>query len=183
MLPARNKVRRQRRSGSDRRSMHATPFGLLAATGMRIAEALVPQTDDVKADGLVVRETKFQRSRLLPRHATVRPEPEKSGEKHRISARTRNASLARITLIPGVRCPSCLDQSRRIQFSVRHCDDHCPARAAWSRLSARAVSVEAESDSQSGRKGGSLGACSPSWGVPIWPGRIRRICVSAWLRR
>jgi hypothetical protein len=61
--------------------MHATPFGPLAPTSMRIAEALVPQTDDVKTDGLVVRETKFQRSRLLPLDATVRPEPEKSGEK------------------------------------------------------------------------------------------------------
>ena len=39
---------------------------------MRIAEALALQLDDVTADGLVIRETKFQKSRLLPLHATVR---------------------------------------------------------------------------------------------------------------
>ena len=52
--------------------MYATLFGLLAATGMRIAEALALQLDDVTADGLVIRETKFQKSRLLPLHTTAR---------------------------------------------------------------------------------------------------------------
>ena len=54
------------------RTMYATLFGLLAATGMQIAEALALQPDDVTADGLVIRETKFQRSRLLPLHTTAR---------------------------------------------------------------------------------------------------------------
>jgi integrase len=58
--------------GLFRRSMYATLVGLLAATGMRIAEALTLQIDDVITDGLVVRETKFQKSRLLPLHATAR---------------------------------------------------------------------------------------------------------------
>ncbi|WP_309142536.1 tyrosine-type recombinase/integrase, partial [Bradyrhizobium sp. sGM-13] len=58
--------------GSIRAIMYATLFGLLAATGMRIAEALALQIDDVIADGLVVQETKFQKSRLLPLHATAR---------------------------------------------------------------------------------------------------------------
>jgi integrase len=58
--------------GSTKAIMYATLFGLLAATGMRIAEALVLQIDDVIADGLVVRESKFQKSRLLPLHATAR---------------------------------------------------------------------------------------------------------------
>lgn len=52
--------------------MYETLFGLLAATGMRIAEALALQLDDVSADGLVIRDTKFQKSRLLPLHATAR---------------------------------------------------------------------------------------------------------------
>jgi integrase len=52
--------------------MYTTLFGLLAATGMRIAEALGLQLDDVTADGLVIRKTKFQKSRLLPLHPTVR---------------------------------------------------------------------------------------------------------------
>ncbi|WP_246230231.1 tyrosine-type recombinase/integrase [Bradyrhizobium cytisi] len=61
-----------RPAGSIRPTMYATLFGLLTATGMRIAEALALQIDDVTADGLVVRQTKFQKSRLLPLHATAR---------------------------------------------------------------------------------------------------------------
>jgi integrase len=59
-------------AGSIRPTMYPTLFGLLAATGMRIAEALALQLDNVTADGLVIRETKFQKSRLLPLHATAR---------------------------------------------------------------------------------------------------------------
>lgn len=59
-------------AGSIRPILYATLFGLLAATGMRIAEALALRLDDVIADGLVVRETKFQKSRLLPLHPTTR---------------------------------------------------------------------------------------------------------------
>jgi integrase len=59
-------------AGSIRPTMYATLLGLIAATGMRIAEALALQLDDVTADGLVIRETKFQKSRLLPLHVTVR---------------------------------------------------------------------------------------------------------------
>ena len=58
--------------GSIRPILYTTLLGLIAATGMRIAEALALQLDDVTADGLVIRETKFQKSRLLPLHATVR---------------------------------------------------------------------------------------------------------------
>jgi integrase len=59
-------------TGSIRPTMYATLFGLLAATGMRVAEALALQLDDVTPDGLVIRETKFQKSRLLPLHTTAR---------------------------------------------------------------------------------------------------------------
>jgi integrase len=59
-------------AGSIRPVLYTTLLGLIAATGMRIAEALALQLDDVTADGLVIRETKFQKSRLLPLHATVR---------------------------------------------------------------------------------------------------------------
>jgi len=52
--------------------MYSTLLGLLAATGMRISEALALQVNDITADGLLVRETKFQKSRLLPLHATAR---------------------------------------------------------------------------------------------------------------
>lgn len=57
---------------SDRPPTYATLFGLLAATGMRISEALAPHLDDVITDGLIIRQTKFQKSRLLPLHTTTR---------------------------------------------------------------------------------------------------------------
>ncbi len=46
--------------------VYSTLFGLLAATGLRISEALNLRIEDVTAEGLVVRKTKFGKSRLLP---------------------------------------------------------------------------------------------------------------------
>lgn len=57
---------------SDRPRTYVTLFGLLAATGMRISEALALHLDDITADGLIIRRTKFQKSRLLPLHDTTR---------------------------------------------------------------------------------------------------------------
>jgi integrase len=53
-------------------STYETLFGLLAATGMRISEALALRLGDITADGLLIRTTKFQKSRLLPLHSTTR---------------------------------------------------------------------------------------------------------------
>jgi len=55
-----------------RASTYETLFGLLSATGMRISETLALRVADVTADGLLIRTTKFQKSRLLPLHDTVR---------------------------------------------------------------------------------------------------------------
>lgn len=52
----------------------ATLIGLLAATGLRISEALSLRLDDLTRDGLVVRETKCHKSRLVPLHPTVERE-------------------------------------------------------------------------------------------------------------
>jgi len=46
-------------------------FALLAATGLRIREALRLRLSDVTSDGLVVRGTKFRKSRLVPLHPTA----------------------------------------------------------------------------------------------------------------
>ncbi len=54
------------------RLVYSTLFGLLAATGLRISEALNLRTADVTPEGLVVRRTKFGKSRLLPLHTTTR---------------------------------------------------------------------------------------------------------------
>lgn len=48
-----------------------TLLGLLAATGMRISEAIALRFGDVTADGLVIRKTKFNKSRLVPLHPTA----------------------------------------------------------------------------------------------------------------
>lgn len=47
-------------------------FGLLAATGMRISEALALQAGDIGMDGLIIRHGKFGKSRLLPIHTSTR---------------------------------------------------------------------------------------------------------------
>jgi integrase/recombinase XerD len=53
---------------------YATLIGLLAATGLRISEALSLRVDDLTRDGLIVRETKCHKSRLVPLHPTVERE-------------------------------------------------------------------------------------------------------------
>lgn len=58
-------------AGSIRPLMYETLFGLIAATGMRISEALSLKLGDLTADGLIIRQTKFHKSRLLPLHATT----------------------------------------------------------------------------------------------------------------
>ena len=58
--------------GSLRAETHATLFALLACTGLRISEALALQLDDITTDGLVVRNTKFRKNRLVPLHPSAR---------------------------------------------------------------------------------------------------------------
>lgn len=52
---------------------YRTLFGLLAATGLRISEALHLQMQDVDLMNgmLIVRQTKFRKSRLVPLHSTT----------------------------------------------------------------------------------------------------------------
>lgn len=47
-------------------------FGLLAATGLRLSEALALQRDDVTDDGLIVRKGKFGKQRLVPIQPSTR---------------------------------------------------------------------------------------------------------------
>lgn len=56
--------------GSFRPYTYQMLFGLLAVTGMRIGEALALRIENCTRDGLVIRETKFQKERLLPLHET-----------------------------------------------------------------------------------------------------------------
>ncbi len=59
-------------AGTIRPVTFATLFGLLAATGMRISEALALRLSDITDDGLVIEKTKFKKSRLLPLHPSTR---------------------------------------------------------------------------------------------------------------
>jgi integrase/recombinase XerD len=44
----------------------STFFGLLACTGMRLSEAINLRLQEIAADGLLIRDTKFRKSRLIP---------------------------------------------------------------------------------------------------------------------
>ncbi len=57
--------------GSLRPLTHAALIALLSATGLRISEALKLTIADVTGEGLLVRETKFRKTRLVPLHDTA----------------------------------------------------------------------------------------------------------------
>ena len=50
---------------------YATLIALLAATGLRISEALGLRFGDVSSESLLIQKTKFRKSRLVPLHETV----------------------------------------------------------------------------------------------------------------
>ena len=72
--------------GSIRPITYATLFALLASTGLRISEALALTVNDITTDGLIIRNTKFRKSRLVPLHQTTR-----DGLNRYLSARARAA--------------------------------------------------------------------------------------------
>ncbi|HMG96264.1 MAG TPA: tyrosine-type recombinase/integrase, partial [Gemmatimonadaceae bacterium] len=57
--------------GGLRSLTYATLIALLSATGLRISEALKLTVADVTRDGLLIRETKFRKTRLVPLHDTA----------------------------------------------------------------------------------------------------------------
>ncbi|WP_296560777.1 tyrosine-type recombinase/integrase [Pigmentiphaga sp.] len=58
--------------GSIRPHTYHHLFGLLATAGLRISEALALKRGELTEDGLVIRNAKFGKSRLLPLHPTTR---------------------------------------------------------------------------------------------------------------
>ena len=63
---------RLRESYPLRRQVYTTLVGLIAATGLRISEALDLRLYDVLSDGVLqIRRTKFGKSRLVPLHPTA----------------------------------------------------------------------------------------------------------------
>lgn len=51
---------------------YGTLIGLLACTGLRVSEAIRLLYDDITRDGLVIRNTKFRKNRVVPIHETCR---------------------------------------------------------------------------------------------------------------
>jgi integrase/recombinase XerD len=55
-----------------RRATYSALFALLASTGLRVSEAIRLRWEDISPDGLVIRCSKFRKSRLVPLHDTAR---------------------------------------------------------------------------------------------------------------
>ena len=70
--------------GSIRPTTYVALFSLLVSTGLRISEALSLQIDDLTSDGLLIRNTKFRKTRLVPLHPTVQ-----QGVDHYLACRRR----------------------------------------------------------------------------------------------
>jgi len=54
-----------------RRATYSALFSLLGCTGLRVSEAIRLRYGDLTPDGLVIRRTKFGKSRLVPLHETA----------------------------------------------------------------------------------------------------------------
>jgi integrase len=86
--------------GALRPHLYSTLFGLIACTGLRISEALNLEIDDVISDGLVVRNTKFAKSRLLALHPSARNQLE-----NYLEHRSREASTCPLVFISSKGAP------------------------------------------------------------------------------
>ena len=58
--------------GSIRPMTYTALLSLIACTGLRVSEALKLELSDLTEDGLLIRATKFQKSRLVPLHESAR---------------------------------------------------------------------------------------------------------------
>ena len=95
---------------------YATLFGLLAATGLRLGEALALDRDDVdlRAGILAVRRAKFGKSRFVPVHdSTIKALRRYAQQRDRLLPRT--ASPAFLLSERGIRVTQC---SARYNFAV-----------------------------------------------------------------
>lgn len=66
-----------------RRQTYGAFFSLLACTGLRTSEAIHLRYGDITPDGLVIRNTKFRKNRLVPLHETARAGLERYLEQRR----------------------------------------------------------------------------------------------------
>lgn len=78
--------KRHRRPGDSMGDTYRTLLGLLAATGLRVGEAVRLCMRDVTARALLIRETKFKKSRMVPLHETVAVELGVYADRWRVAA-------------------------------------------------------------------------------------------------
>lgn len=55
-----------------RQQTYRSLFALLACTGLRVSEAIRLRLEDITPDGMLIRNSKFRKSRLVPLHQTAR---------------------------------------------------------------------------------------------------------------
>jgi len=118
ILDAAGKLRLQR-SNPLRREIYITMFGLIAAAGLRISEAIALRLDDILPNGILhIRKTKFGKSRFVPLHPSVTAALEQYLDKRRCLAGTCEY------LFPSVQlrklCPSTVNHTFRCL--LRHAD-------------------------------------------------------------
>lgn len=67
-------IRAASQSGREtlRRYTYSTLFALLACTGLRVSEAIGLRYEDITSDGLLIRCSKYRKSRIIPLHESAR---------------------------------------------------------------------------------------------------------------
>ena len=77
-------------------------FGLIAATGLRIGEAVALTLDDITPDGLIIRDTKFGKTRMVALHPTTR----NALNRYLTTRLKENTTDGHLFVIATGRCPS-----------------------------------------------------------------------------
>jgi integrase/recombinase XerD len=118
-----------------RRDTYSTLFALLACTGLRASEAIRLRLQDITPDGLVIRCSKFRKSRLVPLHETARDGLERylqhrcpyaPGDDHVFVSLRRKPLLLRDletafqTAVRGIGLPEGSGRARPTPHSLRH---------------------------------------------------------------
>lgn len=118
-----------------RRDTYSTLFALLACTGLRVSEAIRLRYDDITPDGLVIRCSKFRKSRLVPLHDTTRTNLERYLERrrryapfddhvfvslHKKPLRNHNVESAFQTAARKIGLPFGADRPKATPHSLRH---------------------------------------------------------------
>ena len=99
---------RLRPRGAMRAETYTTLIALLASTGLRISEALGLKFADITDDGLLIRETKFRKTRLVPLHDTAT-----AGLRHYLIRRRQLGAGDDHVFVGG--------HGRRLPYSAVHC--------------------------------------------------------------